>query len=67
MLEVKFPDTNWVVAIAFPKHPLVSPHSDVEIFSPAPESFTKEAPDGWTSDDPPWAVTKHFDPENWDC
>ena len=65
MLEVKFAQTSWMVGVTFPIHPLVSPHSDVEVLSPAPESFSKEAPKGWVKEEPPYDVTKHFIPENW--
>jgi len=66
ILEVKFPQTSWTLGVAFPTHPLVAPHSEVEILSPAPESFSKDAPEGWIEDQLPYDVYKHFLPENWD-
>jgi hypothetical protein len=66
LIEVKLVDAEDRTARwDFPHHPLVSPHSKVEIVSEVSESFAKEVPEGWIDDEPPYDVMSYFNPDSW--
>jgi len=65
LLDVKMVDSGRPARWEFPKHPLVSPHTRVEIVCPVPVSFAKDAPEGWVDDEPPYDIMNYFNPKTW--
>lgn len=65
LIDVKMVDTGRPARWEFPKHPLVSPHTRVEVVSPVAESFAKDAPEGWVDDEPPYDIMNYFNPRTW--